>query len=150
MQQYVNIRLIEADESFKDLSYEISKEAYYDLIARTYGWDEDRHREYHEKYWEEQRPHIIFQDEKPIGTIRLVYDDGAVEISQFCLYPEYHNRGIGTYVLRSVLEKADKESMKTCLMCLKQNPARLLYERHGFSTVSSDDLFYHMEREPGT
>ncbi len=147
-QQYVNIRLVEADESLKDLSYDISKAAYYDLIERTFGWKEEKHREYHERYWKEQRPSIIFLSDRPIGTVRVVDDGDAMEISQFCILPEYHNQGIGTSILRGLLERADTANHKVCLMCIKANPARALYERHGFETVSSDDEFFHMEREP--
>jgi GNAT superfamily N-acetyltransferase len=62
--------------------------------------------------------------------------------------PEYQNRGIGTYVLGQVLDRADRLGLTTKLAYLKNNPVASLYIRHGFKIVESNELFFFTERQP--
>ena len=64
--------------------------------------------------------------------------------------PQFQNRGIGTYLLRQILDRADRGNKVARLAYLKNNPAASLYRRHGFEVVRFADPFYHAERKRRT
>jgi len=86
---YSLIKLTPADESHRELSYQVRKVAYGDYITRIWGWDEDVQRDFHAKEWEENKPELILYDSTPIGTIIIVRNEGNLEIRQFIILPEY-------------------------------------------------------------
>jgi putative hydrolase of the HAD superfamily len=142
------ITLIPADESHREFSYYVKKEAEGGYITGVWGWDEDIQRDFHTTDWEDARPEIIQYDGKPIGTILVTEVGEYYKIRQFFILPEYQNRGIGTYILKNILDKADRSGRLTRLTCLKNSPAASLYHRHGFHTTGSDEYFNYMERKP--
>ena len=66
------IKLIPADETYREFSYRVKKEAEGEYITSMFGWDEDVQRSYHAKAWQEQKPDIITYDGQLIGTIATI------------------------------------------------------------------------------
>jgi GNAT superfamily N-acetyltransferase len=143
------IRLIPADETHKEFSYRVKKAAEGEYIISMFGWDEDVQRGFHDKAWQEQKPDIITYDGKLIGTIATTESEDCIEIGQFFILPEYQNQGIGTYLLKSVLDKADRLGKTITLKFLKNNRVESLYVRHGFRLVDTSEIFHYMERRTG-
>jgi GNAT superfamily N-acetyltransferase len=114
-----------------------------------FGWDEGIQQDFHERAWQEQKPDIIIYDGKPIGTIATLESEDCIEIGQFFILPEYQNKGIGTYLLNGILEKADRSGRNVTLRFLTNNPVKSLYVRHGFRLVRTGDVAHHMERKTG-
>jgi GNAT superfamily N-acetyltransferase len=143
------IRLIPGDETHREFSYQVKKVAEGEYITSMFGWDEDVQRDYHDKAWQQQKPDVITYDGKLIGTIATIESEDCIEVGQFFILPEYQNKGIGTYLLKSILDKADRLGRNVALKFLKNNPAKSLYVRNGFRLVDTSDVAYHMERNPG-
>ena len=143
------VKLISADETHREFSYQVKKEAEGEYIVSMFGWDEDVQRGFHAKAWQEQRPDIITYDGKLIGTIAAIENEDCVEIGQFFILPEYQNKGIGTYLLKGILDKADRSGKNVTLKFLKNNPVKSLYDRNGFRVVDTDEILCHMERRTG-
>ena len=141
------IRLVPGDETYKEFSYQVKKAAEGEYITSMFGWDENVQRSYHSKAWQQQKPDIIIYDGKPIGTIATIESEDCIEVGQFFILPEYQNKGIGTYLLKSILEKADQLGMNVTLRFLKNNPAKSLYVRNGFRIVDTSEILYYMERK---
>ena len=141
------IRLIAADETYKEFSYQVKKAAEGEYITAMFGWDDDVQRGFHAKAWQEQKPDIITYDGKPIGTIATSESDDCIEIGQFFILPKYQNRGIGTYLLKNILGKGDQLGKNVTLRFLKNNPVKSLYVRNGFRVVYTSEVAHHMERE---
>jgi putative hydrolase of the HAD superfamily len=119
-------------------------------VEQIWGWDDKRQREILAAEWPQERDlQIILYDRQPIGSILLKNEDHHLHIGRFYLLPEYQNKGIGTYILQDVLEKADKARKATTLGVLKINPAIELYKRHGFIVTGTNEFQYLMERKPG-
>ena len=97
------IRLIPADETYKEFSYQIKTAAEGEYITSMFGWDEDVQRDFHAKAWQQQKPDIITYDGKPIGTIATIESEDCIEIGQLFILPDYQNKGIGTHLLKSIL-----------------------------------------------
>lgn len=145
---YSLIKLIPADETYREFSYQVKKAAEGEYITSMFDWDEDVQRSYHIKAWQQQKPDIITYDGRLIGTIATIENEDCLEIGQFFILPEYQNRGIGTHLLKNILDKADQLGKNVTLRFLKNNPVKSLYVRHGFRVVDTSEILYYMERKP--
>ena len=149
MIDYFLIKLIPADESHREFGYQVKKAAMGGYITQIWGWDEKVQKNLHAGDWQQKRPQIILYDSKPVGTIRIVSNEERLEIEQFYILPEYQNKGIGSHLLKQILDNADKTGLSAKLGVLKINPAISLYRRHGFEIIDSNEYQYLMERKPG-
>jgi GNAT superfamily N-acetyltransferase len=113
-----------------------------------FDWDEDVQRGFHGKAWQQQKPDIITYEGELIGTIAAIESEDCIEIGQFFILPDYQNKGIGTHLLKSILNKADRLSKNVTLKFLKNNPVKSLYVRNGFRLVDTDEIVHYMERKP--
>ena len=66
-------------------------------------------------------------------------DGAGVYLEHFYLTPEVQGRGLGTAVLRGLLDRTDAEGIPVRLVVLKGSAARRLYEREGFTLESEED-----------
>jgi GNAT superfamily N-acetyltransferase len=69
---------------------------------------------------------------------------GVEWLEHFYLAPRHQGRGVGSAVLRSVLEQTDTAIW---LNVLQGSPAPKLYERHGFVVASEDPVDVFMVRD---
>jgi GNAT superfamily N-acetyltransferase len=141
------IKLIPADETHREFSYQVKKAAEGEYIALMFGWDEKIQRDFHAKAWQRQKPHIITHDGELIGTIATIESEDCVEIGQFFILPDYQNKGIGTHLLKGILDRADRSGKNVTLRFLKNNPVESLYTRNGFRVVRTDETLHYMERK---
>jgi GNAT superfamily N-acetyltransferase len=149
MIDYSLIKLIRADETHKEFCYQVKKAAEGEYITLMFGWDENVQRDFHAKDWQRRKPDIITYDGRPIGTIATSDGEDCVEIGQFFILPDYQNKGIGTHLLKNILDGADESGKDVTLRFLKNNPVKSLYIRNGFRVVHTDEILYYMERKPG-
>ncbi|WP_328853945.1 GNAT family N-acetyltransferase [Microbispora hainanensis] len=82
------------------------------------------------------------------GCVALRPADGAYWLEHFYLAPALQGRGIGSAVLGGLLERCDREDALIRLNVLRGSAARRLYERHGFTVETEDDVDVFMVREP--
>lgn len=80
-------------------------------------------------------------------TVRPAADGKLLE--HFYLTPHHQGRGLGSAVLRAVLEDADREGVAVRLNVLRGSAARRLYERHGFVQEAQDPVDVFMVRPAG-
>ena len=149
MIDYSLIRLIPADETHREFSYQVKKAAEGEYITLMFGWEEDVQRDFHARAWQEQKPDIITYDGRLIGTIATIESEDCIEIGQFFILPEYQNKRIGTYLLKSILDRADRSGKNVNLKFLRSNPVKSLYVRNGFRVVDTDEILCYMERKTG-
>ncbi|MGC0331967.1 GNAT superfamily N-acetyltransferase [Streptomyces sp. SAI-170] len=82
------------------------------------------------------------------GCVALRPAEDAHWLEHFYLDPALHGHGVGTAVLRTLLERCDADGVRVRLNVLNGSPARRLYERHGFVLESEDPVDVFMVREP--
>jgi len=143
------IKLIPADETHKEFSYQVKKAAEGEYITLMFDWDEDVQRGFHAKAWQQQKPDIITYDGMLICTMATIETEDCIEIGQFFILPDYQNKGIGTHLLKSILNKADQLGKNVTLRFMKNNPVKSLYVRNGFRVVDTNEILHYMERKPG-
>ncbi|GAB1822412.1 GNAT family N-acetyltransferase [Herbidospora sp. RD11066] len=82
------------------------------------------------------------------GCVALRPEPGVVWLEHFYLDPAVQGRGVGSAVLGLLLERCDREGVVVRLNVLRGSPARRLYERHGFTLDTEDDVDVFMTRAP--
>ena len=131
-----------------EVAYAMKKAALGPHVVPRWGWDESEQRAIMEEKWQAKRFFRVVRDGETLGTIAIDEDSEAIHIGEFYIAPEHQGHGIGSDVLAPILRDADARQRHARLEVLKWNPARALYERHGFRVVRESDVHYFMERAP--
>ncbi|MFD7156315.1 GNAT family N-acetyltransferase [Kribbella sp. NPDC059898] len=111
-------------------------------LERLGRYDEHRVRQRLRDAYAPEYTRIIEVDGAFAGSVTLRPAD-RLWLEHFYLAPEYQGRGIGSGVLRSVLDRDED----IWLNVLQGSPARSLYERHGFVLDSEDPVDLFMVRK---
>ncbi|MDR7327934.1 MULTISPECIES: GNAT family N-acetyltransferase [Catenuloplanes] len=74
----------------------------------------------------------------PAGCVALRPAPDGYWLEHFYLDPRVQGAGVGTAVLRALLDRADRDGLPVRLTVLRGSAARRLYERHGFVFEKDD------------
>lgn len=88
---------------------------------------------------------IILLGDMPIELLKVAKDGKKWNLIQIQLAPEHQSKGLGTSILRALLDDAVKSQALITLSVLRANPARHLYERLGFRVVKESAHAYEMQ-----
>ena len=102
-----------------------------------------QHRAYRAQF-PNARFDVIECDATPIGRLIVDRCERAIHVVDVVLLPEHRSRGIGTSLLRALLAEATANGQPVTLRVDRDNPARSLYRRLGFATVSEDAIYAAM------
>ena len=129
--------------------FELLKATMQAYVDQTWGWDEGWQRQHFRSRFRPGADQVILLDGAEIGVISTEGKDGEVFLSKIYILPEYQGRGIGTQLIREILDKAGRKGLPVGLRVLKVNPAKGLYERLGFEVVAQTGTHYVMRAMPG-
>jgi GNAT superfamily N-acetyltransferase len=117
-------------------------------LERLDRYDEHRVRQRFRDSFSAQHTSVIETEGAFAGcvTVRPAADGRLLE--HFYLAPDQQGRGLGSAVLRTVLEQSDADGVPVRLNVLQGSPARRLYERHGFTVENQDPVDVFMIRQP--
>jgi RimJ/RimL family protein N-acetyltransferase len=87
---------------------------------------------------------------RPVGRLLVARWDGETRIVDISLVPEHRRRGIGTRLLRSLLDEAAERGARVSIHVERFNPAMRLYERLGFLPVAERGVYLLMEADPAS
>jgi ribosomal protein S18 acetylase RimI-like enzyme len=91
---------------------------------------------------------VVELDGARVGRLVVDRADQALRIVDVAVLPEHRGRGIGTAVLRAVLDEADLRHLPVTLQVAAGNPAQRLYSRLGFRPTTDgrpdDDPVAHL------
>lgn len=90
---------------------------------------------------------IILLGERPIGRM-LVERTEQIELIDIALLAEHRSRGIGSFLIRGLLDEARALRKSVRLSVYRMNPAVRLYERLGFSLIAEDAVYFEMTWAP--
>jgi ribosomal protein S18 acetylase RimI-like enzyme len=108
-------------------------------------WDEAKQRGSFAAQWRLEEVQIITVDGVDVGWIQVAESPTEIRLQQFFISPDQPRAGIGTDVLRKLLATWRAAEKPVALNVLKNNPARRLYERVGFSVVGEAGVKYEMK-----
>ena len=127
--------------------FALHREAMQDYVAATWGWDEAWQREFFARTYVAGRHALIVRDEALAGRICLTRHWRRFFLRDIELVAAERNRGLGTAILRAVLELAREEGRAVELIVLKCNPAQRLYARLAFTVIGDDGARLTMRAE---
>lgn len=93
--------------------------------------------------------HVILLAGEPVGRLWLDEHDGALWIVQLTLLPERRGVGIGTAVLRELMERIDTEGRPLALYTEAGGRAHALYLRLGFRAIGRRGIHVALRWTPG-
>jgi ribosomal protein S18 acetylase RimI-like enzyme len=91
---------------------------------------------------------VIEVDERPAGRLYVHRGPSDIRIMDIAVAPEFRGRGIGTRLLRDLMDEAEASGRKLSIHVEMNNPARSLYERLGFAPAGTHGVYVLMERAP--
>lgn len=144
------------DRAFLTTLYRTTREAELDLT----GWTEpekaafvemqfDAQDRYYRETYPDGRFLLVLRDGEPAGRLYLVRLDDELRLVDVTLMPDQRASGIGSALLAAVAAEADAAGVPIRLHVEPWNPARRLYERHGFATIEQRGILEFMERPAG-
>lgn len=118
-------------------------------LERLGRYDEHRVRQRLRNSFSPQHTSIIMLDRELAGCVTVRPAEDRQWLEHFYLAPHCQGQGLGSAVLRTVLERTDAQGMTVGLNVLQGSGARRLYERHGFVVEAQDPIDVFMMRPPG-
>lgn len=135
-------------ENFNFL-FALHRAAMREYIDPIWGWHEDWQAEYFLRKFDPTNRKIIVVDGEDAGSVVLENRPGILYLSLIELMPQFQGRGIGTSIIEELKGEAFGAGLLLALHVLEtNNPARRLYEKLGFRTVSHESYRYYMVCTP--
>ena len=115
-------------------------EPFYESLMRpyvelTHSWDNTLFK----KHFNPEKIVILQVNNQDIGALKVEYHDEFIYLADLVINPNFQNKGIGTRIIKSLIAEAKQKSLPIRLKVLKCNPARNLYERHGFKLIENQE-----------
>ena len=118
-------------------------------------WDENQRRAFtkmqfdarqqqYREYYPGADGRIILQRGQSIGTILVDRREREIVLVDIALLPEHRNAGIGTHLVKALLEEAAGAGKTVRLHVLAASAAVNLYERLGFKKIRDDGTYLEM------
>lgn len=117
-------------------------------LVRLGRFDEHRVRQRLRDGYSPQHTSVIVVDGAFAGSVAVRPAEDGRWLEHFYLAPELQGRGLGSAVLRTLLQDSDADGAVVRLNVLQGSPAQRLYERHGFAVESQDPVDVFMVRQP--
>ncbi|MFJ1967511.1 GNAT family N-acetyltransferase [Streptomyces sp. NPDC087903] len=117
-------------------------------LERLGRYDEHRVRQRLRDAFSPRHTSIVMVEGELVGCVAVRPAEGRHWLEHFYLAPRQQGRGLGSAVLRTVLERTDAQGLTVSLNVLQGSSARRLYERHGFVVEAQDPIDVFMVRPP--
>ena len=115
------------------------------LCAGSTGCSE---REYQSRFPDGDYRVIVIND-RPAGRIWVGSDDEQIRLLDIAILPEFQNRGVGTILLRRLIDEASQANkFLRHMVFVLNNDAHRFYERLGFAVIEDFGAYKHMEWRP--
>lgn len=139
----------EATQDDKAFLWRLKVAAMREYVEAVYGWDEAEQYRFFEKGFRPEELRIIRLDGRDAGMYKFQVREEDLFLCRIEMLPELQGRGIGTTVIRGMIEEALKARKPLRLQVFKNNPAQRLYERLGFIKTGETDTHFKMAFQVG-
>jgi GNAT superfamily N-acetyltransferase len=144
------------DEAFLRFVYGSTRESELQLL----DWDEAQkeafvHQQFRAqtRWYEEQYPEadrsVVLVDGTEAGRLYVARWPAEIRIVDIALLPPFRNRGVGTRLLRALVEEGASSGRPLTIHVERFNPAMRLYERLGFRPVEDRGVYVLMRSAAG-
>lgn len=106
----------------------------------------DLQRKDYEANYPNAKYDVIWVDERPAGRIWISRDDEQIHLLDIALLDEFQNRGVGTVLLRRLInEAAGANKLLRHMVFILNTDAKRFYERLGFVVIEEVGAYIQME-----
>lgn len=96
------------------------------------------------------RHEVICCENEPVGRLYLDRSGDCFHILDITIADQRRSKGVGSVVLREILQEANLAKKPTKIYTETFNPSVRLFERLGFRVASVKDFQLLLEREPAS
>ena len=156
METKVGLRLaVSGDESFLEAVYASTRAQEMAIVP----WTDEQKQAFVRMQYRAQRQsyqnefpasqiYVIEQNDRPVGRMIVDRSDARILLMDIALLPEHRNQGLGTALVRDLLNEADCLHKPVRLHVEDFNPAMNLYLRLGFVKTGEAGIYSEMTRQP--
>jgi N-acetylglutamate synthase-like GNAT family acetyltransferase len=91
---------------------------------------------------------IVMNDDEPVGRLYVLRAEDAIRILDITILPESRSQGIGTSLIKPLLEEATATKKPLHIWVESFNPSQTLFLRFGFTLAQEDGLNQLLEFRP--
>ena len=143
----MNIRFRRAQKQDSEFAYQTKKTVLKTYVDQIWGWIEEEQRRYHERRFSKNDVYIIELDTIDIGIMTIGYEPDCLNIYQLFILPTYQRKGIGTYCMEQIHNKASKRHIPVRLRTFKiNNPAIAFYTKLGYKKTDKTETHFIFEK----
>ncbi|TKJ21462.1 MAG: hypothetical protein CEE42_13810 [Promethearchaeota archaeon Loki_b31] len=130
----------------KDFLFNLKKATLKEYIKETWGWVEIWQINYFLENFHPEDLKIISISGIDIGVLSVIEKEVELFLGLISILPEFQNQGIGSSLIRTILENGKLGNKNVKLQVLKVNlRAKTLYKKMGFKTTAENATHYFME-----
>ena len=112
-------------------------------------WQFEAQQEHYAKHYPAANYDLIISDGRRVGRLYVARLDDEIRIVDITLLPAERNAGIGSYLIKQLLDEADSTNKLTRIYVEEFNPSLGLFKRLGFSPSDQNGIHILMQRNPG-
>jgi ribosomal protein S18 acetylase RimI-like enzyme len=134
-----------ADSEF---CYRLHRAALGPYVEAIWGWDDATQRSLHDRDFDPTTTQIITVDGRDAGALTVDYRPTEIYLGRIEIHPDYQGHGIGSQLIRGLIEEATSREQPLILDVLVVNHrAHALYQRLGLHEIArhgTDDIKIRM------
>ena len=154
--QEVNLSLREATTEDEPFLLEVYVSTRMEELEGV-DWDDNQKRAFitmqfiaRERSYPRVDSRIILLNGQPVGRMLVDRNESGILLRDIALLTEYRNAGIGSRLIRDLMEEATSVGKAIRLHVVATSPAVRLYERLGFSRSGDEAAYLEMKWVPAT
>ncbi len=108
-------------------------------------WDDAAQDRFFESDWRDAQFEIVLADGEPCGYVCIEDRPEDLHVREIVIHPAFQGRGIGSGILREVIERARQRRVPVHVGTFRKNRAVGLYKRLGFRETGTTDTHVLLE-----
>lgn len=133
----------------RDFVIDVNHAAMGPYLEATFGWDEAAQRAYFDERFDPSGGQVIQVDGVDVGEMLVDERPGDLFLARLALLPEWQGHGIGSAIIRMLIDRARALESALTLDVFKANSrAAQLYESLGFARTGASETDVSMRFDP--
>lgn len=144
----LNVTRRPATDRDTEFARQVHHLAYREPSEAQFGpWDEAAQDRFFESDWRDAQFEMVLANGEACGYVCIEDRLEDLHIREIVIHPAFQGRGIGSAILRDVIERARQRRVPVHLGTFRKNRAVALYQRLGFRETGTTDTHVLLKRE---